>query len=170
MLDARQKSLEVLGLSENSSDTEIKKRYQELYEDYNIRLTNAPTPALKKLYQKNLQEIEDAYSAFKLDDNPKEKTHETTLPSSRPSAAANTNESIHTRNQPEVRAGKNFNGPQANNEALNQKKNTLARWNKCKYFYRCNSGTIGTRNVRNNALFPRQKRNRGHGKRTGGKC
>ncbi len=122
MLDARQKSLEVLGLSENSSDTEIKKRYQELYEDYNIRLTNAPTPALKKLYQKNLQEIEDAYSAFKLEDNPKEKTHETTLPSSRPSAAANTNESIHTRNQPEVRAGKNFNGPQANNEQLNQKK------------------------------------------------
>jgi hypothetical protein len=51
---------QLLGLPESSSESEIKKKYTELFNDYQLRLTNAPTPNLKKLYQKNIQELNDA--------------------------------------------------------------------------------------------------------------
>lgn len=51
---------QLLGLSESSSEVEIKKKYTELFNDYQLRLTNAPTPNLKRLYQKNLQELNEA--------------------------------------------------------------------------------------------------------------
>lgn len=51
---------QLLGLPESASESEIKKKYAELFNDYQLRLTNAPTPNLKKLYQKNIQELNDA--------------------------------------------------------------------------------------------------------------
>jgi hypothetical protein len=42
----------------------VKAKYQELFNDYQLRLTNAPTPNLKKLYQKNLQELNEALEAL----------------------------------------------------------------------------------------------------------
>jgi hypothetical protein len=53
-------ALAIIGVSENSSNEEITAKFNELYNDYHIRLTNAPTPNLKKLYQKNLQELNEA--------------------------------------------------------------------------------------------------------------
>lgn len=50
----------ILGLSADAQQSDIKKKYNELYNDFQLRLTNAPTPNLKKLYQKNLQELNDA--------------------------------------------------------------------------------------------------------------
>ncbi|TNE80524.1 MAG: hypothetical protein EP332_07240 [Bacteroidetes bacterium] len=52
----------ILGLNEGASPEEMEAKFQEVYSDYQIRLSNAPTPNLKKLYQKNLQELEEAYN------------------------------------------------------------------------------------------------------------
>jgi hypothetical protein len=38
----------------------VRRRYQKLYNDFQVRLTNAPTPALKKMYQKNIQDLRTA--------------------------------------------------------------------------------------------------------------
>ena len=56
----REEAFTILGLPSNSGEEQIKRKYGESYNDYQIRLTQAPTPNLKKLYQKNLQELNDA--------------------------------------------------------------------------------------------------------------
>jgi len=42
----------------------VRRRYQKLYNDFQIRLTNAPTPSLKKMYQKNIQDLRAAAEAL----------------------------------------------------------------------------------------------------------
>src|SRR5438552_4181167 len=56
----KEEALQLLALPDNPTDEDTKKKYNELYNEYQIRLTNAPTPNLKKLYQKNLQELNEA--------------------------------------------------------------------------------------------------------------
>lgn len=56
----REQALELLNLSDDSSLDQIQKRYNELFSDYQLRLTNAPVPNLKKKYQKHLQDLEQA--------------------------------------------------------------------------------------------------------------
>jgi predicted component of type VI protein secretion system len=51
---------ELIGLWPGSPPDEVRKRYQKLYNDFQIRLTNAPTPALKKMYQRNMQDLRTA--------------------------------------------------------------------------------------------------------------
>jgi predicted component of type VI protein secretion system len=51
---------ELIGLWPGSPPEEVRKRYQKLYNDFQIRLTNAPTPALKKMYQRNMQDLKVA--------------------------------------------------------------------------------------------------------------
>lgn len=51
---------ELMGLWPGSPPDEVRKRYQKLYNDFQIRLTNAPTPALKKMYQRNMQDLKIA--------------------------------------------------------------------------------------------------------------
>jgi len=51
---------EILGLWPGSPPDEVRRRYQKLYNDFQIRLTNAPTPSLKKMYQKNIQDLKMA--------------------------------------------------------------------------------------------------------------
>jgi predicted component of type VI protein secretion system len=51
---------ELIGLWPGSPAEEVRKRYQKLYNDFQIRLTNAPTPALKKMYQRNMQDLKIA--------------------------------------------------------------------------------------------------------------
>lgn len=51
---------EILGLWPGTPADEVKKRYQKLFNDFQIRITNAPTPALKKMYQKNIQDLRTA--------------------------------------------------------------------------------------------------------------
>lgn len=55
---------EMLGLWPGSPPVEVRKRYQKMYNDFQIRLTNAPTPSLKKMYQKNLQDLRAAAEAL----------------------------------------------------------------------------------------------------------
>lgn len=56
----RDEALSLLGLPENATTDAVQARYGEVYNDHQLRLTNAPTPNLKKLYQKNLEEVNEA--------------------------------------------------------------------------------------------------------------
>lgn len=58
----REEALNMLNVTENATKPEIESQYNELYSDARMHLTQAPTPNLKKLYQKNLQELEEAKS------------------------------------------------------------------------------------------------------------
>lgn len=60
----KEDALQLLNLKDNATSEEILAKYNEQYSDYQVRLTNAPTPNLKKLYQKNLQELEEAKSVL----------------------------------------------------------------------------------------------------------
>lgn len=48
---------EVLNLPIDATIDQVRSRYQEMYSDYHIRLTNAPTAVLKKTYQQNLENL-----------------------------------------------------------------------------------------------------------------
>ncbi len=50
----------LLGVDETAPQPEIERRYKELYSEYQIRLTNAPTATLKKRYAEQIQEVEAA--------------------------------------------------------------------------------------------------------------
>lgn len=63
----REEALDLLGVSPQATVEQIEKQYGELFSDYQIRLTNAPTPALRKLYQKNLGELEAAHRLLSAD-------------------------------------------------------------------------------------------------------
>jgi hypothetical protein len=98
MSKSRIEYLEILSLDESATTEEIKARFNELYSDFQIRLTNAPTPNLKKLYQKNLQELEETFAILtnqKVTGQPK-----TDLPSSKPTqnAQAGPSEPSNKRN------------------------------------------------------------------------
>jgi len=56
----KEEAAAILGILPTSTIDEVRRRYQELHSDYQIRLTNAPTPTLRKAYQKNLQELREA--------------------------------------------------------------------------------------------------------------
>jgi preprotein translocase subunit Sec63 len=51
---------EILGVRPGASRDEVRQHYQKIYNDFQIRLTNAPTAALKRMYQKNLQDLKAA--------------------------------------------------------------------------------------------------------------
>ena len=51
---------EILGVAPGAGHEEVRRRYQRIYNDLQIRLTNAPTASLKRMYQKNLQNLKVA--------------------------------------------------------------------------------------------------------------
>lgn len=57
---SKAQAAELLGIGPGASAPEIRRQYQRIYNDYQIRLTNAPTASLKRMYQKNLQELKAA--------------------------------------------------------------------------------------------------------------
>ena len=54
----------ILSIDPSASPDEAKRAYQELFTEHQVRLTNAPTPALRSLYQSRLLELEEARDAF----------------------------------------------------------------------------------------------------------
>jgi hypothetical protein len=56
----REQASALLDVSPEVGAEELRRRYETLHNDYQVRLTNAPTPNLKKAYQKNLQELREA--------------------------------------------------------------------------------------------------------------
>ena len=63
----REDALELLQLSAGATRKQIQEQYTELFNDYQIRLEHAPTPALRKLYQRNLGELESAHRLLTAD-------------------------------------------------------------------------------------------------------
>ena len=51
---------ELLGVAPDASRDQVRRQYQKIYNDYQIRLTNAPTASLKRMYQKSVQELKAA--------------------------------------------------------------------------------------------------------------
>ena len=56
----RAMALDVLGLTPLATDTEIRRRYEDLYSEYRVRETNAPTATLRGKYKASLASIEAA--------------------------------------------------------------------------------------------------------------
>jgi hypothetical protein len=50
----------LLGCGADARPADVRRKYQSLYNDYQIRLTNAPTQALRRRYQKSIQELQQA--------------------------------------------------------------------------------------------------------------
>ena len=48
---------EVLGVTAGAPPADVRRQYQRLHNDLQIRMTNTPSPSLKRMYQKNLQEL-----------------------------------------------------------------------------------------------------------------
>jgi pSer/pThr/pTyr-binding forkhead associated (FHA) protein len=51
---------EILGVVAGASAADVRRQYQRLHNDLQIRITNTPSPSLKRMYQKNLQELKAA--------------------------------------------------------------------------------------------------------------
>ncbi len=60
----KEEAAQLLNVSVNAPQSEIQSKFQEMFNEYQIRLTNAPTPNLKKIYQNNLQELNTALSVL----------------------------------------------------------------------------------------------------------
>jgi pSer/pThr/pTyr-binding forkhead associated (FHA) protein len=51
---------ELLGLPPGASAAEVRRQYLKLHNDLHVRMSNTPSPSLKRMYQKNLQELKTA--------------------------------------------------------------------------------------------------------------
>jgi hypothetical protein len=56
----RTEAAALLNIDASASAEEARKAYQELFTEHQMRLTNAPTPALRNLYQARLRELDEA--------------------------------------------------------------------------------------------------------------
>ena len=48
---------EMLGIAVGTPAADVRRQYQKLHNDLQVRMTNTPSPSLKRMYQKNLQEL-----------------------------------------------------------------------------------------------------------------
>ena len=48
---------ELLGIAVGTPAADVRRQYQKLHNDLQVRMTNTPSPSLKRMYQKNLQEL-----------------------------------------------------------------------------------------------------------------
>lgn len=55
----REESFELLGVPPDTAVDAVRARMRELYSEYQMRLTNAPTTSLRLTYQRNLSELEE---------------------------------------------------------------------------------------------------------------
>jgi len=51
---------ELLGIPVGTPAAEVRRQYQRLHNDLHVRMTNTPSPSLRRMYQKNLQELKAA--------------------------------------------------------------------------------------------------------------
>ena len=54
---------EILGVASGAPPADVRRQYQRLHNDLQIRMTNTPSPSLKRMYQKNLQELKHGLRA-----------------------------------------------------------------------------------------------------------
>jgi hypothetical protein len=60
----RDEALRAMTLPADATTETTESRYRELYSEFQIRLTNAPTEPLKRVYQQRLRELEEARSTL----------------------------------------------------------------------------------------------------------
>ena len=48
---------ELLGVAAGAAPADVRRQYQKLHNDLHVRMSNTPSPSLKRMYQKNLQEL-----------------------------------------------------------------------------------------------------------------
>jgi hypothetical protein len=60
----RTDAAKILNVDPSASPEEARRAYQELFTEHQVRLTNAPTPALRSLYQSRLLELDEAKDAL----------------------------------------------------------------------------------------------------------
>jgi hypothetical protein len=51
---------ELLGVVPGAPAADVRRQYQKLHNDLHVRMTNTPSPSLRRMYQKNLQELRTA--------------------------------------------------------------------------------------------------------------
>src|SRR5262249_6986928 len=51
---------ELLGVAPDAPAAEVRRQYHRLHNDLQIKITNTPSPSLRRMYQKNLQELKTA--------------------------------------------------------------------------------------------------------------
>ncbi len=51
---------ELLGVAPDTPAAEVRRQYHRLHNDLQIKITNTPSPSLRRMYQKNLQELKTA--------------------------------------------------------------------------------------------------------------
>jgi predicted component of type VI protein secretion system len=57
---SRAQAGELLGLDPDATAVDVRRHYQRLHNDLQIRMTNTASPSLRRMYQKNLQELKTA--------------------------------------------------------------------------------------------------------------
>src|SRR6478672_6595231 len=60
----RAEAAAILNIDPAASPEDARRAYQELFTEHQVRLTNAPTPALRSLYQTRILELDEAKDAF----------------------------------------------------------------------------------------------------------
>jgi hypothetical protein len=70
-----EEALSKLELEEGATSSEINTQYQEFYNEFQMRITNAPTEHQRKLYQKKLEELAAAFEVLG-GENPESNTQE----------------------------------------------------------------------------------------------
>lgn len=60
----KEAAADVLGCASDASPPEVRKRYETMVNEYDVRLMNAPTAALRRNYQKALQDLREACDAL----------------------------------------------------------------------------------------------------------
>jgi hypothetical protein len=57
---SRAQAAELLGVAPDTAAAEVRRQYHRLHNDLQIKITNTPSPSLRRMYQKNLQELKTA--------------------------------------------------------------------------------------------------------------
>ncbi len=60
----KDEALSKLELEEGATSSDINTQYQEFYNEFQMRITNAPTEHQRKLYQKKLEELSEAFKVL----------------------------------------------------------------------------------------------------------
>lgn len=61
----RDTALERLNLNPDATTAEVDRAYEELYNDFQLRIQNAPTPKLRERFEERLSEVEEAYAILR---------------------------------------------------------------------------------------------------------
>jgi hypothetical protein len=116
----KKEALSKLELEEGSTSSEINTQYQEFYNEFQMRITNAPTEHQRKLYQKKLEELTTAFNILG-GENQESNTHD--LPGIAESEVLDSSKLVNSSASKEI----NFESEEQhnNNKASSDTKNIL---------------------------------------------